>query len=268
MIEALARAAGVCRRNDYLAAAQRATRFLLTHVRRDDGRLWHTWRSGIARLDAYLDDYACLANALITLYEADFDECWIDEALALSETVLRHFQDPREGGFFFTADDHERLVARTKEWTDASVPASNALLAYALLRLGKLTGRGDLLEAAHQTLAAAASSMAAMPEAFSQMLMAADVALGPTWELALVAAGPSPQHADALQLLRDALLPRKVLACRTADDTRYRSPSLDPLFAGKSVQNTEPTLYVCEGFSCQEPVAGCEAMRAWLTRQP
>ena len=104
------------------------------------GRLLHCWRHGQAKLDAYLDDYAYLANALVTLYETDFDERWIDEAAELCDIMLAHFRDPEEGGFYFTADDHEALVARTKEWFDASVPSSNAMAATALSRLGKLTG--------------------------------------------------------------------------------------------------------------------------------
>ncbi len=155
IIHTLSRAAGVLGRTDFLTAAQRGAHFLLTELRRGDRRLLHCWRRGEAKLDAYLDDYACLAQALVTLYETDFDERWIDEAAELCDIMLAHFRDPEEGGFHFTADDHEALVARTKEWFDASVPSSNAMAATALARLGKLTGRTDLLEAARNTLQAA-----------------------------------------------------------------------------------------------------------------
>ena len=92
MIHSLARAAGICQRPDYLAAAQRAADFLLSQLRRGDGRLLHCWRDGHARFDAYLDDYACLAHALITLYEADFHEPWLEEAGALRRNLAAAFR--------------------------------------------------------------------------------------------------------------------------------------------------------------------------------
>ncbi len=256
MIHTLSRAAGALQRADYLAAAQRAAHFLLAELRREDGRLWHYWRRGQAKLSAYLDDYANLTNALVTLYESDFDERWIEQAIGLSEIMLAHFQDRDGGGFFFTADHHEKLVARTKEWLDASVPGSNAMAATAFIRLGKLTGRSDLLEAALKTLQAAAPLMRQVPEAMGQMLVAADLLAGPTWEIALVA----PTHNEAtgriLESLRTTFIPRRVVAFREASGGGVRASQLDPLFAGKSPYQGQPTAYACEGFACQEPQAG------------
>ncbi len=256
MIHTLARAAGVLQRTDYLAAAQRAAHFLLTALRREDGRLWHCWRRGQAKLNAYLDDYANLINALVTLYEADFDERWIEDAIGLSDILLAHFQDQDHGGFHFTADDHEKLVARTKEWTDASVPSSNAMTATAFIRLGKLTGRGDLLQAAVNTLQAAESLMQQVPEAVSQLLVAADLLWGPTWEIALIAPAQDEATGRILESLRTAFIPRRVVAFRLAGDSSQRASQLAPLFAGKSARQGQPTAYVCEGFACQEPLVG------------
>jgi uncharacterized protein YyaL (SSP411 family) len=112
MIDALARAAGALGEPSYLDVAVKAAEFILREMRRADGRLLHTWRAGQAKFDAYLDDYAALANALVSLYEATFDERYIDEAVRLVETMLKHFADAEAGGFFYTADDHEQLIAR------------------------------------------------------------------------------------------------------------------------------------------------------------
>ena len=86
-----------------LAAAEKAADFILREMRRTDGRLLHTWRAGKAKVDAYLDDYAALANALVSLYEATFNERYIDEAVQLVEIILAHFVDNKDGGFFYTA---------------------------------------------------------------------------------------------------------------------------------------------------------------------
>ena len=131
---------------------------------------------------------------------------------------------------------------------------------------GKLTGREAFSEAAERTLSAAVPAMTSAPEAFSQMLLAVDLASGPFWELVLVGAGDDGETADVLQALRQAFLPRKVLACRTAGPPRHASSVLDPLFAGKFAAGG-PALYVCEGFACQEPLAGTGPIRAWIEAQ-
>src|SRR5262249_42456750 len=140
MIDALARAAGALNEPRYLETAKKTADFILRELRKPDGRLLHTWRAGQAKLDAYLDDYAALANALVSLYEATFDEGYVDEAIGLLEIVLKHLADKKGGGFFYTADDHEQLIARHKDIQDSSVPSGNSLAATVLVRLGKLTG--------------------------------------------------------------------------------------------------------------------------------
>src|SRR5205823_941958 len=131
MIEALCAAGLALDEPRYTDAARAAADFILTQMRRPDGRLLHTWRHGQARLDAYLDDYAGLASALVVLYEACFDERYLEAANELTEKVLALFADPREGGFFYTASDHEQLIARTKEMFDNATPSSNSLAATA-----------------------------------------------------------------------------------------------------------------------------------------
>ena len=137
------------------------------------------------------------------------------------------------------------------------------MAATAMLRLGKLTGRSDLLEAASDTLEAAKQLMWSTPEAASQMLIAADLQLGPTSELVLCGQ-PGEETDQILQALRTHFVPRKVLAYRSAAHDTYRSPLLDPLFDGKPEASDQPTLYVCESFSCQEPMCGSERILKWL----
>src|SRR5262249_44089515 len=127
MIDAMARAGAALDEPNYVIAADAAGEFILQNMRSEDDRLYHTWRNGVAKLDAYLDDYAALANSFVSLYEATGNESWISEAIALVDVVLDKFADPAGGGFFYTASDHEELLTRTKELTDSSVPSGNAL---------------------------------------------------------------------------------------------------------------------------------------------
>ena len=110
MIAALADAGAVLERDDYLQAAVACASFVMDELRDDDGRLLRTWKDGQARLPAYLEDHAYLLEALLTLYECTFDPRWYREAVALGDTIIERFSDPEHGGFFTTADDHERLA--------------------------------------------------------------------------------------------------------------------------------------------------------------
>jgi uncharacterized protein YyaL (SSP411 family) len=262
-IDALAPAAGALAEPRYLAAAQRAAGFILRTMRRPDGRLLHSFRNGKAKFDAYLDDYACLANALVSLYEADFDERWVDEAVGLADVLLARFADAEGGGFYFTADDHERLIARHKDAQDASVPSGNAMAATALARLGKLCGRQDYVQAADRTLSAFAATMARWPTAAGQMLLALDFQLGPTPELVLLADGADDQVNEVLAALRARFVPNKVVACRSTRDgaAGRRSAALDPVFERKSAAAGGVALYVCQDFACQAPATGLEPAR-------
>jgi hypothetical protein len=172
---------------------------------------------------------------------------------------MAHFADPQAAGFFYTADDHERLIARNKDFVESSVPSGNAMAAMALLRLGKLCGRMDYLQAAHGVIAAAAGLLERAASGMGQMLSAAEMQLGPLPEIAIVGDPRGGDTAAAIADLRCRYLPNRVLACRQPG-APGGSPHLAPLFQGKTVAGAEPTVYVCENFACQAPVAGRAAV--------
>ncbi|MCH2113747.1 MAG: thioredoxin domain-containing protein [Pirellulales bacterium] len=254
MIDAMARAGVVLREPKYLEAAEKAADFLLTHLRSEEGRLLHTWRRGQAKLPAYLDDYTCLANGLVSIYEANFSSRHLDEAIKLMDIVLDKFGDSEAGGFFFTADDHEKLIVRSKEIFDNAVPSGNAMAATVLARLAKLTGDSKYHEASRQTMLAAASLMRRAPSATSQTLIAVDFELGPTFEMVLAADFQEPSGREVLADLQARYLPNKVLAVASATP----STALVDLLRGKEMLGGAPTLYICEGFTCQAPAQGPE----------
>jgi uncharacterized protein YyaL (SSP411 family) len=252
-IDALASAAAALDEPRYRDAAKAAADFVLTQMHSADGKLLHTWR-GEAKVPAFLDDYACATNGLISLYEAGFDERYIDDAVRLADIMLSEFFDSSAGGFFYTAANSEQLIARQKDWQDSSTPSGNAMAATVLLRLAKLAGRGDYLDAAVRTLQAAAGLMERFPSAAGQMLGALDFHLGPTPEI--VIASPKTDDAQAVtSALQRRYIPNKVVAVRSAGKSTNRSPALEPLFAGKHAAG-EPTLYLCKDFACQAPVIG------------
>jgi hypothetical protein len=257
MIDALALAGAALDEPRYVAAALKAADFIQQKMRRPDGRLLHAWRQGQAKLPAYLDDYACLANSLVTLYEATFEERLIDMAVELADTLLEQFMDREHGGFFYTAADHESLITRQKDIHDASVPSGNGMAATVLMRLGALCGRTDYLDAAGRTLEGCAKLLEEMPTAAGQLLLALDFKVGPSHELALVAGQPAAPQ--VLSELRRRFWPNKVAALRPG---RGHSSHLDGLFEGKSLEGDQWMLYLCQGFACQQPAIGAEAILA------
>jgi uncharacterized protein len=267
MIDAMAKAAGALEEPRYLAAAEKAAAFVLGDMRKSDGRLLHTWRAGQAKIDAYVDDYAALANALVSLYEATFNERYIDEAIGLVEIMLRHFADPSGWGFFYTADDQEQLIARNKEMHDSSVPSGNALAATVLVRLGKLTGRSDYLTGAEKTFQAATALLDRAPTAAGQLLLALDMFIGPTPEIVFLGDPANSDTAAALHLLRQRFVPNKVVVLRNpASQTAARSAAMSELFEGKSSGPLQPALFLCEDFACEAPVFGREAIASKIAK--
>lgn len=263
MISALAKAGAAFSDDRYVAAAAAAADWCLAHLRDANGRLFRSAsEDGTAKLSGYLEDYAFLTDALVTLYEATFDAKYVRAAVELADVMLKHFADPAGVGFFFTADDHEELIARTKEQHDGSTPSGTSVAVTALLRLAKLTGRHDFASAAAATLGGYRGLMEDHPTALGQMLVALDFHLGPVDEVAVVGRPDDPDTKAVLAALRGAFRPHQVL---TYHDPSTPAPSdVLPLLADRPAVNGATTTYICHNFTCRAPLVGAKAVEAHL----
>jgi len=261
MIDAMARAAGILQDKKYLDAASRAADFVLTKMRDANGQLLHVWRAGQAKVNAFLDDYAALANALVTLYEASFEERWIDEAVQLSRAMIEKFGDSEQPGFFYTEAGQESLIARTKDLYDSAVPSGNSMAATVLVRLGKLCGRADYLDRARDLLDGSMGVLQNAPSAAGQMMVAMDMLLGPFSELVVLGPAGDPATVDALTEFRQCYIPNRAIASRSVAAVPDGSIHIDPIFVGRVDQLPSPTVYVCERFVCQTPTQGLDGAR-------
>ncbi len=245
----------------YIDAAAKAAGFVLDNMRTPDGRLLRTCGVGQpAKLTAYLEDYSYFLDALVSLYEATFDPRWLRVGNELADVLHERFADP-SGGFFYTADDHEALIARTKDLQDGSVPSGNAMAATALLRLSKLTGRPRDAAKGEETLKTYRSLMADTPMGAGQMLVALDFWLGPVEEIAVVGAKASPSVREVLKELRGKFRPNRVLAFH--DPADGPAPAEVKLLEGKPALG-DVTVYVCRDFACRAPLVGVEAVKKGL----
>ncbi len=247
-IAAFARAGRALGEEKYLESARNAAAFCLDEMRRDDGRLLHSWRHGDARLLGYHDDYACLIEGLIDLYEATFESRWLAEAERLTDDVTRLFGDPEHGGFFYTGQDHETLIVRTRNPYDNAVPSGNAIHTMNLLRLGRLLDRSDLEELGRRTLQSFEKMIERAPGGFSQLLCALEFYLAEPLEIAIAGGRDATETQALLRTVAKRFLPNAVTALATED-----APKL-PWLEGKDPIEGNAAAYVCRRFACQKPV--------------
>ncbi|MCA9148823.1 MAG: thioredoxin domain-containing protein [Planctomycetales bacterium] len=266
MIDALSRAARAFDEPRYAGAAASAATFLHEQMWQSD-RLLHSWRQGVASLPAYLDDYATLANGLVSLYEATFNERWLKWACELVDQTLEHFGGAEGSALYYTADDHEQLILRNKDLQDNAAPSGNAMAAMALVRLGHLTSNNAYLQAAEQILSALVPIMDASPSAAGQALIATDLLLGPVTEFVIVALADGSETKQCLSELNQQFRPRSVVALRSTELTADRCAALDALFENRT-SHDEIALYVCQNQTCAAPAIGIDAARAMLHELP
>lgn len=250
MISALAEAGAVLGRPDYLEAAHRCADFIWNGMRSPQGNLLRSWRHGEARLNAYLEDHAFLLEALIDLYQADFDPAVFSRAQAVAETMMDRFTDPARGGFFTTSHDHEELIARRKDVGDHPIPAGSSSAALGLLRLASLTGESGYRRRAEEVLRLLAPATARQPGAFGHLLQALAFYHSGAPELA-VAWGSGASAADAQPLIeraRRSYRPNLVVAAGP------EGTGTPPLMLDRVPVDGLPAAYVCENFTCKAPV--------------
>jgi uncharacterized protein YyaL (SSP411 family) len=242
----------------YRAAAQRAADTITSGLLAPDGSLGRSWKDGRATGRGVLEDYTHLADGFLSLYETSFDEESFEISRRMMDRVLEHFADPA-GGFFDTADDHERLVTRPKDVQDNAVPSGNAMAAQVLLRLAAWTGEARYRDAAEQAIRVVVPFVERYATGFAQWLSAMDLALAPVVEVAIVGAADDPATAALLAEPRRGFRPNQVVAA-TADPAGSRVP----LLRDRIALDGRPTAYVCRNFACRLPVIDPAALREQL----
>jgi uncharacterized protein YyaL (SSP411 family) len=260
MLASFAEAGVLLRRTDYADAARMNADFVLTHLQRD-GFLLRTYKDGIAKFNAYLEDYAFFIEGLVTVYETNGEFRWLKEAIALTDRMIEEFWDENGAGFFFTGKSHENLIVRSKDYFDNATPSGNSVAAAVLLRLAILTNNERYREVAEAVLGEVAESVRRYPSGFGYALSAMDFLLSSPKEIALV----GKDETDIQPLLQQVwrkYLPNKVVAPGFVDDSTA-SESI-PLLQNRPLLEGRATAYVCEHYTCQQPVNEIEALAAQL----
>ena len=250
MLRAFADAAAALGRDDYRIVAEQNANFILKTLW-DGDRLLHSYKDGRARFNGYLDDYANLADGLFALYELTFEYKWLEAAMRISDRMIEQFWDEENGGFYFTGNDHEALLTRTKDFFDNATPSGNSVAADVLLRLAAVLDRQDYRKKAEDIFLTAAGFMKQYASGFGRMLGAVDFYVGPSQEIALVG-----EAEKFLSTLRMRYMPRTVVAAGSDDRIA--------LLRDRPMMNGQPTAYVCENFACKQPVTDVAAFEKQL----
>jgi uncharacterized protein YyaL (SSP411 family) len=245
LIRGLAIAARALAREELAAAATDALNCIRRNLWRE-GRLLATALGDDAHLSAYLDDYAYLLDAILELQQVRVRTDELHFACELAQVMMERFHDARQGGFFFTADDHEQLIHRSKVFADEATPSGNAIAALALQRLGHLLGRPEWLAAAEGTLRAAWHALVQRPQAHVSLLAALEELLHPPQ--IIVIRGPAAQIEEWRGQLARLYAPRRMVLAVPAD-----TPDLPPGLADKPAREAA-LAYVCTGSVCAAPI--------------
>ena len=262
MLRSFAEAASILERDDYRQAATDCAEFLLRELVAD-GRLLRTYKDGKAHLNGYLEDYAYLADGLLYLYEATFDDRWLNEAQRLADGMIDLFWEQAENGFYDTGRDHEHLVVRPRDVFDNATPCGSSVAVDMLLRLSVFTGDGEYSRRASSALRAMRQYLIRAPNGMGHWLCALDFYLSTPKEIAIVGDVEDPATKALLRTVHGDCLPNKVLA-GVSPGAAQVSPASTPLLEGRSLVDGRPTAYVCQNYVCQLPVTDAEALARQL----
>ncbi len=263
MIAALAKAGRAFNKKQYADAAQKSAKFILENMRDEHSELFHRYRNGEAGIQGYLDDYAFFIWGLLELYETTFDVSYWQIALKLNETALNQFWDSKNHGFYFTAEDAEKLLVRKKEVYDGAIPSGNSVMMWNLLSLARMTGNVELENKANLIARAFSSQVTQNPNAYTMLLSAFDFAVGPSYEVVVVGNFKSDDTEGMFTALHQRYIPNKVTLFLPVQD------KADLTYMAQFTENFEsidgkPTAYVCSNFQCELPTTEVEKMLSLL----
>jgi len=274
MIRAFAEAGAILEDAGYLDAARHASEFILNTMASagdetdpsGEFRLHRTFKDAQSRVNAFLEDYACLGAGLLALYEATGEVRWFLASQACASTIMKHFRDTEHGGFFDTSDFHETLVTRPKDLYDNAVPSGSSVACELVLRLAAFTGDDTDAAVARDLLARLAKPMTTHPGAFGHLLCALDFAVAKPVQVAIIGTENDPGATSLIREVHRVYCPNRIIGIARGDMDVVIAAEIVPLLAERIAIADRPTAYVCEQFSCQLPTNDPSVLASQLAR--
>ena len=257
MISGFCRAYQALGERAYLDAAKKTGGFIKSTMTKENGRLLRRWEDGEAAHAGVLPDYAYMIAAYLDLYETTFDAAWLKEAMRLNALTLELFSDEKQGGFFFTPKDGEKLIARGRNGFDQARPSGNGIMAMNLLRLAELTGNQDMRAHAQKTLDYFGARVSGSALGFASLLNALDFSQAGTREIFIAGAPDDPATHALIEAVWKDPSPNRVIALVTPGIEKLLPPAV-----GRTTVDGRPAAYVCKNFTCKAPVTTPEELKA------
>jgi len=212
--------------------------------------LHRTFKNGEPKLNGYLDDYTNMANASLDMFEITSDPMYLLFATNLSNYLITHFWDDSTHGFFFTSDNHEKLIIRPKSNYDLSMPSGNSVAAYVLLRLHHITQNKQFLEITKKIIEAQATAAAENPFAFGYLLNVLYLYHQKPTEITII----NDKNSELISSLQKKFLPESIMVI-VRDKNNLDSLSKYAFFSGKEFHDDKTNVFVCKNFSCSLPLS-------------
>jgi uncharacterized protein len=248
MITAFVKGYRVTEEQDFLKSAENCIKFIEDKLTKD-GELLHTYKDGQSKLRGYLDDYSYFINALLDYFETKPLKKYLDLAIYYANYLLDHFWDENQKNFFFTADNHEKLIIRTKNIYDLSLPSGNSVAAGVLLRLYHITQEKKYLDTSVKVMESLAITAAENPFGFGQLLNVIYAYLKKPIEITII----NPIDSNVRNYLLKKFIPEAILVMIQRKEDLENLKSLQ-FFAGKEYHDSKTKVYVCRNFACSLPL--------------
>ena len=271
MISGFAKGYKITGNKKYLDAAINAVNFIESKIAKNDGRLQRAFKDGVSKLNAYLDDYAFYVNALLDVFEIYAQPKYLQKAIVYTNFMIQHFWDPNGGSFFFTSDDHEQLIVRTKSFYDLAIPSGNSMAASILLRLYHFIQNNDYLNKAEHIMREAAKTASENPFGFGHLLIAMYLYIKKPVEITIIRNSEKQRaNSEMVNWLNRQFIPNGIIAI-IENESQLQEIQNYPFFKGRNLvqenQKESDYAFVCRNFTCSLPINSVQELER-LVRMP
>ena len=260
MISALAKAYQAFNNEVYLQAAEKSYSFVERFLTNQEGKLLHRFKDGEAAIEAYIDDYAFLINALLDLYESTFDLKYFERALELQSILDKEFWDQNNGGYYFTSANGEKLISRQKDVYDGAIPSGNSVALLNLARFFKFTSEIFYQNKIDEMVKCFSVQINRSPSAYCLFMCGLDFIYSGSMEIVIVSESKDNNTIKGLEFIRSFLKPNKVIILDTKEQKENPSKYF-PFVKEMKLINSRTTFYVCANYTCKQPVNTIEDLK-------
>lgn len=268
MISAFAKGYRVTGDLIYLGVAKNAIEFIEKNLSSNDGRLKRMHKDGKSKLNGYLDDYAFYSNALLDVFEVDTQPRYIEKAILYTDFMLKHFWDDKENNLFFTSDDHEKLIVRTKTFYDLAIPSGSSIAASNLIRLYYMTNKDEYMQKAESIIKSAAHAAAENPFGFGHMLIAIYLLIKKCTEILIMQEQDSSvRPLQLMSWLNKHFIPNQISALIN-DKTQLDELQKYSFFSGRDLNGISKSrpeyAIVCRDSTCSLPILSANELETHI----